>query len=181
MISVKQKMTSNWKVVLLSMIPLKQNDFRLKFLLRNDSSETENDFRLKSTPSAMIPVKQKMTSDWKVLLPPPTDRSSVPLSSKDQNVLVRLLTDTEDEEVVRAIKYVLNTWQNRGQCLGVHFVNPGASSRCLVNSNVTEIWVTRHVQPIGTRGRDTPSLSAASFIRQIIIVLLLFFPFFCCS
>ena len=66
-ISVKQKMTSDWKVLLPHWYQWNRKWLQTEKYFRNDTSETKNDFRLKST-SAMI-VKQKITSDWKVLLP----------------------------------------------------------------------------------------------------------------
>ncbi|XP_070200767.1 uncharacterized protein [Littorina saxatilis] len=38
------------------------------------------------------------------------DGKSAPLTAKDQTVLVRLLTGTDDEDFVQAVKYVLNIW-----------------------------------------------------------------------
>ncbi|XP_076450202.1 uncharacterized protein LOC143286507 [Babylonia areolata] len=43
------------------------------------------------------------------------DRRLAPLTHHYQNLLVQLLTDAEDEELVRAIKYVLTTWQHLDQ------------------------------------------------------------------
>ena len=101
----------------------------------------------------------------------------MPLSSKDQNVLVRLLTDTEDEEVVRAIKYVLNTWQNRGQCLGVHFCQSwcilavSGQFKCHRDLSDTPRSANRH-----TRTRHAISFSRQFYPADYNRFVFLFFP-----